>query len=201
VVGLFSTEEQVRIKKDFGRATSLPTLQVNWDLIQALTSFWDPTLPCVSLGSVDLVPTIGEYAELLQVASSSTRIYMPIQRYRANKELVNTLRLRYKAMNPEVHKAGPTWRHANISFEFLARHWRLCQWRPGMGGAVGQGFHDLFCRYHLFSFLVGRVDFRVVPLMTSLSVDISIVPALVSETLRSFSYCRSHDVGVPMFCA
>jgi hypothetical protein len=37
-----SIAEQVRIKDDFGRVTSLLTLQVNWDLIQALTSFWDP---------------------------------------------------------------------------------------------------------------------------------------------------------------
>ena len=31
--------------------------------------------------------------------------------------------------------------------------------------------------------------------------DLSIVPALVSETVRSLSYCRIHGTSVPMFCA
>ena len=31
--------------------------------------------------------------------------------------------------------------------------------------------------------------------------DLSIVPALVSETVRSLSYCRIHGTNVPMFCA
>ena len=35
----FSSAEQVRIKEDLGRATSLLTIEVNWDLFQALTSF------------------------------------------------------------------------------------------------------------------------------------------------------------------
>ncbi|GMY33694.1 hypothetical protein FCV25MIE_28936 [Fagus crenata] len=77
--GFFSTVEEVHIKKDLGRATSLLTMQVNWDLLQALTSFWDLVLHYVSIGSVDLVPTIEEYAALLQVPSSPTRIYVPIQ--------------------------------------------------------------------------------------------------------------------------
>ncbi|GMY06233.1 hypothetical protein FCV25MIE_01472 [Fagus crenata] len=75
----FGTEEQVRIKVDFGRTTSWLTMQANWDLIQALTSFWDPTLRCLSIGSVDLVPTIEEYTALLQVPSSPAQIYVPTQ--------------------------------------------------------------------------------------------------------------------------
>ena len=77
----FNTAKQVRIKKDFGRATSLLTMQVNWDLIQSLTSFQDPVLCCVSIGNVDLVPTIEEYIALLQVPSSPAQIYMPTQQY------------------------------------------------------------------------------------------------------------------------
>ena len=35
----FNTVEQVGIKKDLDRATSLLTMLVNWDLLQAFTSF------------------------------------------------------------------------------------------------------------------------------------------------------------------
>jgi hypothetical protein len=87
----FSLDEQVRIKDDIGRATSLLTMEVNWDLLQALASFWDPVLRCLSIGGVDLVPTIEEYTALLQVPSSPTQIYVPIQQYRANRELATFL--------------------------------------------------------------------------------------------------------------
>jgi hypothetical protein len=79
----FSTVEQVGIKKDLGRATSLLTMLVNWDLLQAFTSFWDLMLRCMSIRGVDLVPTIEEYTALLQVPSYPTRIYVSIQQYRA----------------------------------------------------------------------------------------------------------------------
>ncbi len=90
----FSLDEKVRIKDDIGRAISLLTIKVNRDLLQALASFWDPVLRCLSIGGIDLVPTIEEYTTLLQVPSSPTQIYVPIQQYRANKELANFLGLK-----------------------------------------------------------------------------------------------------------
>ena len=77
----FNTAEQVRIKDDISRATSLLTMEVNRDLLHALASFWDLLLHCVSIGSMDLVPTIEEYTAFLQGHSSPSRIYMPIQQY------------------------------------------------------------------------------------------------------------------------
>uniref|UniRef100_A0A2N9EZL1 Aminotransferase-like plant mobile domain-containing protein n=1 Tax=Fagus sylvatica TaxID=28930 RepID=A0A2N9EZL1_FAGSY len=68
----FSTVEQVGIKKDLGRATSLLTMLVNWDLLQAFTSFWDLMLRCMSIRGVDLVLTIEEYTALLQFPSYPT---------------------------------------------------------------------------------------------------------------------------------
>jgi hypothetical protein len=76
-------------------------------------------LRCVSIGVVDLVSTIEEYTALLQVPSSPTRVYVPVQQYRANKELGNFLGLKYKAMRLEIRKVGTTWQHASISFDFL----------------------------------------------------------------------------------
>uniref|UniRef100_A0A2N9F1V6 Reverse transcriptase domain-containing protein n=1 Tax=Fagus sylvatica TaxID=28930 RepID=A0A2N9F1V6_FAGSY len=61
-------------------------------------------LRCVSIRVVDLVSTIEEYTALLQVPSSPTRVYVPVQQYRANKELGNFLGLKYKAMRLEIRK-------------------------------------------------------------------------------------------------
>ena len=75
----FSLDEKVHIKDDIGRAISLLTMKVNWDLLQALASFWDPVLRCVSIRVVDLVSTIKEYTALLQVPSFPTWVYVLVQ--------------------------------------------------------------------------------------------------------------------------
>ena len=105
----FSLDEKVHIKDDIGRAISLLTMKVNWDLLQALASFWDPVLRCLSIGGMDLVSTIEEYTELLQVPSSPTQIYVSIQQYRANKELANFLGLKNWVVSLEICKVGTTW--------------------------------------------------------------------------------------------
>jgi hypothetical protein len=52
----------------------------------------------------------------------------------------------------------------------------------------------------LFPSTVDRIDLGVVPLISCLSIDISIVSAIISETVRLLSYCRSHGEGIPTFC-
>ena len=159
-----------------------------------------------------MVPTIEDYTELLLVPSSSTRIYTPIQQYRTNRELANTLGLRYEVVNPEVCRAGLTWRHASISFDFLASQFSRsqCPW-DHIGDFVNgdQGWEKLWVKAFMIAFAgiifsspsSGRVDLGVVPLVDSLSRDLSIFPALVSETVKSLSYCKSHDASMPMLCA
>jgi hypothetical protein len=46
-----------------------------------------------------------------------------------------------------------------------------------------------------------RIDLGVVPLVDNLSGVLSIVPAIVSETMRSLSYCRIYGASMPMFYA
>ena len=60
-------------------------LQVDHNLLGAFASFWDPTHYCFSIREIDLVPTLEEYAELLQLDSpfSETPV-IPIQGPRSN---------------------------------------------------------------------------------------------------------------------
>uniref|UniRef100_A0A2N9ECG0 DUF7745 domain-containing protein n=1 Tax=Fagus sylvatica TaxID=28930 RepID=A0A2N9ECG0_FAGSY len=106
-------------------------LRLLWNLFnsaeQALASFWDPVLRCVFIGGVDLVPTVEEYTTLLQFLSSPTRVYVPVQQYRANRKLGNFLGLKYRAMRPKIRKVGTTWQHASISFDFLTSRFSRSQ--------------------------------------------------------------------------
>uniref|UniRef100_A0A2N9FXA5 DUF7745 domain-containing protein n=1 Tax=Fagus sylvatica TaxID=28930 RepID=A0A2N9FXA5_FAGSY len=76
-------------------------LQVDRGLLEALASFWDPTHCCFSIGEVDLVPTLEEYAELLQLDSpfSETPFYV--------------------LRSPDLRKLGGK---ANISLDLLTKY-------------------------------------------------------------------------------
>uniref|UniRef100_A0A2N9FAA8 DUF7745 domain-containing protein n=1 Tax=Fagus sylvatica TaxID=28930 RepID=A0A2N9FAA8_FAGSY len=66
---LLGEDDHADIVGIFGKFPPFMRLQVDRGLLEALASFWDPTHCCFSIGEVDLVPTLEEYAELLQLDS------------------------------------------------------------------------------------------------------------------------------------
>jgi hypothetical protein len=91
---LLGEDDHADIVGIFGKFPSLMRLQVDRGLLEALASFWDPTHCCFSIGEVDLVPTLEEYAGLLQLDSpfSETPV-IPIQGPRSNRCLEKYLGL------------------------------------------------------------------------------------------------------------
>ena len=72
-------DDYASIMSVFGKFFSLMRLRVDHGLLKALASFWDPTHCCFSIGEMDLVPTLEEYAELLQLDSPfSETLVIPI---------------------------------------------------------------------------------------------------------------------------
>jgi hypothetical protein len=69
-------------------------LRVDQGFLEALAFFWDPTHCCFSIGEMDLVPTLEEYAELLQLSSSfNEKPFMPTPGPRSNRVLEKFLGL------------------------------------------------------------------------------------------------------------
>uniref|UniRef100_A0A2N9E486 DUF7745 domain-containing protein n=1 Tax=Fagus sylvatica TaxID=28930 RepID=A0A2N9E486_FAGSY len=62
---LLGEDDHADIVGIFGKFPPFMRLQVDRGLLEALASFWDPTHCCFSIGEVDLIPTMEEYAELL----------------------------------------------------------------------------------------------------------------------------------------
>jgi hypothetical protein len=91
---LLGEDDHADIVGLFGQFPSLMRLQVDHGLLEALASFWDPTHCCFSIGEVDLVPTLEEYAGLLQLGSpfSETPV-LSIQSPRSNRVLEKYLGL------------------------------------------------------------------------------------------------------------
>uniref|UniRef100_A0A2N9GRI8 DUF7745 domain-containing protein n=1 Tax=Fagus sylvatica TaxID=28930 RepID=A0A2N9GRI8_FAGSY len=106
------------------RADTRENPGVDRGLLEALASFWDPTHCCFSIGEVDLIPTMEEYAELLQLDSPFQRDlrFIPIQGPRSNRCLEKYLGLTTAVLRPEIARPEETWRKANISLDLLTKY-------------------------------------------------------------------------------
>uniref|UniRef100_A0A2N9I3T8 DUF7745 domain-containing protein n=1 Tax=Fagus sylvatica TaxID=28930 RepID=A0A2N9I3T8_FAGSY len=120
---LLGGNDHANIEGVFGKFSSFMRLRVDRGLLEALTSFWDPTHCCFSIREMDLVPTLEEYAELLQLGSpfSETPI-IPTHGPRSNRVLEKYLGLTSTVLCPEICRVDGTWRNASISLDLLTKY-------------------------------------------------------------------------------
>uniref|UniRef100_A0A2N9GLP8 DUF7745 domain-containing protein n=1 Tax=Fagus sylvatica TaxID=28930 RepID=A0A2N9GLP8_FAGSY len=185
---LLGEDDHADIVGIFGKFPPFMRLQVDRGLLEALASFWDPTHCCFSIGEVDLVPTLEEYAELLQLDSpfSETPFYV--------------------LRSPVLRKLGgrPTFLWICLTKYFSRSDFPVKLARDFIVGKKGwkkfriNAFKIAFAGIFLFPTSAGRIDLGVIPLV--FSEGRSIIPAILCETVRSLSYCRRQGEGVPMFC-
>jgi hypothetical protein len=207
---LLGEDDHASIVGVFGKFASLMRLRVDHGLLEALASFWDPTHCCFSVGEVDLIPTLEEYAGLLQLDSpfGETPV-IPIQSPQSNRVLEKYLGLTSAVLRPEIIRAEETWRKANIPLDLLMKYFSWSDFPAELAGdflARKKGwkkfrvnaFKIAFAGIFLFPTSAGRIDLGVIPLL--FSEGRSIIPAILCETVRSLSYCRRRGEGVPMFC-
>ena len=197
---LLGEDDHASIMGIFGKFPSLMQLRVDHGLLEALASFWDPDHCCFSIGEVDLVPTLEEYAELLQVDSpfSETPV-IPIQGPQSNRVLEKYLGLTSAVLLPEISRVGETWRKANISLDLLTKYFSWSDFPAELAGdfiAGRRGWKKFrinaleiaFAGIFLFPTSTGRIDLGVIPLIFNESR--SIIPAILCKTVRSLSYYR-----------
>ena len=120
---LLGGNDHASIKGVFGKFSSLMWLLVDHGLLKALASFWDPTHCCFSIREMDLVPTLEEYVELLQLGSpfSETPI-IPTQGPRSNRVLEKYLGLTSTVLRPKISRVDGTWWKASISLDLLTKY-------------------------------------------------------------------------------
>jgi hypothetical protein len=110
-------------------------LRVDRSLLEALASFWDPTHCCFSIEEMDLVPTLEEYAELLQLGNpfSETPV-IPIQGSQSNRVLEKYLGLTSKVLRLEICRVDGTWRKASISLDLLTKYFSWSNFPAKLAG-------------------------------------------------------------------
>ena len=96
---LLGGNDHASIKSIFGKFSSLMRLCVDRGLLEALTSFWDSTHCCFSIGEMDLVPTLEEYVELLQLGSPfGDTPFVPSSNPWSNRALEKCLGLTFEVL-------------------------------------------------------------------------------------------------------
>jgi hypothetical protein len=206
---LLGGDDHANTMGDFGKFPSLMRLRVDHDLLETLASFWDPTHCCFSIGEMDLVPTLEEYAELLQLGSlfSETPV-IPIQGPWSNRVLEKYLGLTSAVVRPEISRVDGTWRKASISLDLLTKYFSWNDFPAELAGDFILGMREwkkfrvnafkiAFAGIFLFPTSAGRIDLGVIPLI--FSKGRSIILAILCETIRSLSYCRRRGCSVRSF--
>uniref|UniRef100_A0A2N9I2M1 DUF7745 domain-containing protein n=2 Tax=Fagus sylvatica TaxID=28930 RepID=A0A2N9I2M1_FAGSY len=208
---LLGEDDHADIVGIFGKFPPFMRLQVDRGLLEALASFWDPTHCCFSIGEVDLIPTMEEYAKLLQLDSpfSETPV-IPIQGPRSNRCLEKYLGLTTAVLRPEIARPEATWRKANISLDLLTKYFsrsafpaRLArdfiagkkEWKKFRINAFKIAFAGIF----LFPTSAGRIDLGVIPIEYSARAGLSSLP-YCARPCGLCRFCRRQGEGVPMFC-
>uniref|UniRef100_A0A2N9GSL4 DUF7745 domain-containing protein n=1 Tax=Fagus sylvatica TaxID=28930 RepID=A0A2N9GSL4_FAGSY len=160
----------------FGKFPFLMQLRVDRGLLEALASFWDPTHCCFSIGEVDLVPTLEEYAGLLQLDSpfSETPV-IPIQESSVEPSLGEVLGFDFGSLASRDHPTGGDLAESQHFFGFADEGTSLgvtFQWSL-LGTSLqarrdGRSSESMPSRsplqvFFLFPTSAGRIDLGVIP--------------------------------------
>ena len=75
--GSFSCGDRAFLRQLIGDATALLHTTLYWHLLEVITSCWDPVLRSVTIGDVDLVPTLEEYGCFLSLSTLVSTAFAP----------------------------------------------------------------------------------------------------------------------------
>ena len=113
----FSCANWALIQRLLGNATTLLHTSLDWHLLEVITSCWDLVLRCVTVGDVDLVPTLKMYDHFVSLSTPLSTIFVPPVRPCYSKRLTDLLGLKRPVME------ALTWYGSEIggslSFDFL----------------------------------------------------------------------------------
>ena len=199
-LGSFSCGDQAYIWRLLGDVIALLHTKLDWHLLEVITSCWDLTLRCVTIGDLDLVPTLEEYDRFLSFSTPLSTVFTPPVWTRYRKRLV------VEAL---------TWHGSEVegsmSFEFLHDRFHLSECLFGyrddfldleeqLASYRRQAFLVAFFGTVLFPSPSGAISFSILPLVSVLPHSTSFIPALLSKTIRSLSLCTKAGRGRLGYC-
>ena len=175
---------------------------LDWHLLEAIVTCWDPALRCITIGSMHLVPTLEEYDRFLFLPTLVSRVYRPLTQSRFHQRLAKLLGLKTHIMDV-LTRCGSSL-GGSIPFNFFLRrlgktkcptayHGDLVDLKEHWTFYRHQDFMVAFFDSVLFPSQSSSISFRVLPLVSTQPHTTSFIPFLLFKTIRSLSLC--HEIG------
>ena len=172
---------------------------LDWHLLEVIASCWDLALRCITIGNIDLVPTLEEYDCFLSLSTPLSTVFVPPMQTHYRNKHANLMG--FKRPVVEVLTWYGSGRGGSMSFKFLHDRFQL----PECPASYRDDFVDLeerWASYRRLAFLVAffgamlfpspsrAISFAVFPLVNALPHGTSFILALLFKTIRSLSLCR-----------
>ena len=164
---------------------------------------------CVTIGDVDLVPTLKEYDRFFFLSTPLSTVFVPPVRPHYCQRLTNLMGFRRSIVE------ALTWYgngiRGSMYFDFLHDWFHSLECHVGYRGNFvdlkewwasywHQAFLVAFFGAVLFPSSLRVASFAILPLVSALPHGTSFIPALLFETFRSLSLCRETGKGRLGYC-
>ena len=159
---------------------------------------------CITIGDLDLVPTLEEYDRFLSLPTLLSYIYLPSTRSHFRKRLAELLGLKTPVVDVLTQYGNGLG--GSLPFDFLLCRFGKVECPIAYRGDFVdleehwtffrcQAFMVAFFGSMLFPSQSSFISFAVLPLLCTMLHSISFIPSLFSKTIRSFSLCRETGTG------
>jgi len=169
----------------YGQMMNLLPITVEKSMLSALTQFWNPNFRCFELPSLDLVPTIEEYDEIMKIPPKrNARVYLYKENHVGGKKIAKLIGLQADATQLEEK----IWKKALLE-DHLEKQVELGNWEN-----FNKTLALLIFGLVLFSFKLGMVYQEAMDVFYQYEMERATpVPTILAETLLSTDICRQDN--------
>jgi len=161
----------------YGQMMNLLPISVEKSMLSDLTQFWNPNFQCFELPSLDLVPTIEEYDEIMKIPlKRNARVYLYKGHHVGGKKIAKLIGLQADVAQLEENM----WKKALLK-DHLEKQAELGDWEN-----FNKTLALLLFGLVLFLFKLGMVDQEAMDVFYQYEMEkVTPVPVILADTLFS----------------
>jgi len=171
-----------KFNSKYGQMLNLLPISMEKSMLSALTQFWNPNFRCFKLPSLDLVPTIEEYDEIMKIPPKrNARVYLYKGNRVGGKKIAKLIGLQADVTQLEKNM----WKKTLLE-DHLEKQAELGNWEN-----FNKTLVLLIFGLVLFLFKLGMVDQEAMDVFYQYEMERATpIPAILVDTLLSVDICR-----------
>ena len=181
----WTVERQNAFTAKYGDIALLLPVEVDEQLHKAIILFWAPSYRCFTFNQEDLIPTVEEYTALLRISSPNPDkvFWKKSKKISFRKKLAQMINVDASIFVPITRQKE---KNECVQYDFLESF--IIE--NNHDDRIMDVFALVVYGTLIFPQSSGYVDATVVDLIEQIDNQVNLVPAIVTETIRSLNYCR-----------